>query len=288
MLRKLGVENRLDLFILISLFLLVAITPLGKEATNPIVMGLYRSLLIFMTITTAVRTRQFALPQISFAFLGLTAIVVVGMYASVVLRSGSHFDGVYNFYQNALFLAAFIGLASYQRTRTPGWKGTILGYIVVVDLEYLLAAWIHGTLPLLGPFVNPNYFASFLLVGFAICVVGALFARDTRVRVAAAIAGLLLLYGIGQTASRGVFLSVLVVLAVSLFRAAREYRIPWMRVALIGALLVVLTAAANPTLIRKFTDRGQHDVYNYERVQIWKETLSMIASHPILGVGLSR
>src|SRR5205814_1132295 len=43
-----------------------------------------------------------------------------------------------------------------------------------------------------------------------------------------------------------------------------------------------------PSLVRKFTDRGERDPYNYERTQIWMKTLSMIATHPVLGVGLGR
>jgi O-antigen ligase len=210
------------------------------------------------------------------------------MYGSVVLRQGSHFEGIYNFYQNALFLGAFVSLASFHRTRPPQWKNAILGLIVAIDLVYLAAAWIHGARPLQGPFVNPNYFASYLLVGFSVCVAGVLFANSLAIRISAAGAGLVLLFGIGQTSSRGVFLSVIALLSVAIFRLAKRQHFAWWRIAAVGLLIVIIAAAASPSLIRKFEDRGQLDPYNYERVHIWMKSLSMIATHPVLGVGMGR
>jgi O-antigen ligase len=52
------------------------------------------------------------------------------------------------------------------------------------------------------------------------------------------------------------------------------------------ALLLTLTVALNPALVRKFLDRGERDPYNYQRIGIWMGTLGMIAEHPIAGVGL--
>jgi len=288
MLKRLGIESRLDLTIFLSLILLVAVAPLGSEATNPIILGIYRTLLLFITVAAAVRTRPYRLLQVCYLFLGAAAVVVIAMYASVVLRSGSHFDGIYNFYQNALFLAAFISLASFHRTRTPQWKGAILGLVVLVNLGHLSAAWMLGDRPLRGPFVNPNYFASYLVVGFAICAAVVLFGKRTLLRIAGAGAGLILFYGIGQTSSRGAFISVLALLSVALFRMARQHRIAWWKIACIGIAIVVIAAMVNPSVVRKFSDLGQHDPYNYERTQIWMKTLSMIATHPVLGVGLGR
>ena len=292
MFKWLGIENSLDGVIFLSLILLVAITPLGSEATHPIVLGLYRTLLILILIVSTIRTRQYGLPQVCYLFLGAAAVVFAGMFASVVLRSGSHFEGIYVFYQNALFFAAFVSLASYQRTRNSEWRIAVLVLVVVVSILHLLAAWIlkwaSGPGPLIGTFVNQNYFASYLLAGFSVCVAAALYASPISVRISAAIAGLILLVGIGQTASRGAFLSLLVLLAVAFYRSARRYRIAFWRIAIVAILLVVVAAAANPALVQKFSDRGQRDPYNYERGQIWMKSLAMISSYPILGVGAGR
>jgi O-antigen ligase len=292
MFKRLGIVDSLDGVIFLSLILLVAITPLGSEATHPIVLGLYRTLLILILLASTIRTRQSDLPQVCFLFLGASTIVLLAMYGSVVLRSGAHFEGIYVFYKNALFLAAFISLASFHRTRSAQWKNAVLALVVVIDLVYLAAAWIMtritGILPLIGPFVNPNYFASYLLVGFAVCVAGALYLKVFSVRIAAAVAGLILFIGIGQTSSRGAFLSVLAMLSVAFYRTAKLHKIAIWRIAVIAVLIAVIAAALSPTLLRKFTDRGQRDVYNYERTQIWMETLSMVATHPVLGVGMGR
>jgi O-antigen ligase len=288
MLKRWGIDNSLDGVIFLSLILLIAITPLGSEATHPIVLGFYRTLLILILLVSTIRTRHYDLPQVCFLFLGASAVVVLAMYASVVLRSGSHFEGIYNFYQNALFLGAFVGLASFHRTRPPQWKNAVLGLLVVIDLAYVAAAWIHGARPFLGPFVNPNYFASYLLVGFSVCVAGVLFANSLAIRISAAGAGLILLYGIGQTSSRGVFLSVISLLSIAIYRIAKRQHFPWWRIAVVGLLIVVIAAVASPSLVRKFEDRGQHNPYNYERIHIWMKSLSMIATHPVLGVGMGR
>jgi len=288
MLKRLGIENSLDGVLFLSVVLLVAISPLGNEATHPIVLGIYRTLLLLIIVASAIRTRQYDLPQVCFLFLGAVALVLLAMYGSVVLRPDSHFEGVYTFYENALFLVAFISLASFHRTRTTQWKSAILGLVVFIELVHLAAAWTRSARPLMGTFVNPNYFASYLLVGFSICVAGVLFARTLTPRIGAVAAGLILLYGIGQTSSRGAFLSVVALLAVALFRAAKQHRVAWWRIAVVGILLVVIVAAANPSLIRKFSDRGQGDPYNYERTHIWMKSLSMIGTHPVLGVGMGR
>jgi len=81
---------------------------------------------------------------------------------------------------------------------------------------------------------------------------------------------------------------VLALLAVAFYRNAKRHRIALWRIALVAILLIVITAAANPSLIQKFADRGERNPYNYERVQIWMKSLSMIASYPALGVGVGR
>lgn len=290
MLKRMGVTNRLDLVLLLSLALLVVITPLGNEGTHPLVLGLYRILLFAIIGICTVQTRKSQLPAVCPYFLGCVAVVLLAMYGSVVLRSGSHFEGIYNFYQNALFLIAFIAVSAFSRTRSTEWKRSILGIVVLTDIVYLITATLQRVkgIPLQGPFVNPNYFASYLMVGFAICIAAVLFAKTLRTRIAAIAGAVMLFYGIGQTSSRGVFLSVIVLSVFGLVRSARQHQVPLLRIALAGILIALIAIAANPALIRKFKDRGEHDPYNYGRTQIWMETLSMIATHPVLGVGLGR
>ena len=114
MLKRLGIESGLDGVLFLSLIILVAVSPLGNEATHPIILGIYRTLLFVIIAASAFRMRREELPQVSFLFLGSLALVLLAMYASVVLRPGAHFEGIYLFYENALFLTAFVALASFN------------------------------------------------------------------------------------------------------------------------------------------------------------------------------
>jgi len=291
MMSRVGIERRLDTAVLLSLILLVAITPLGSEATHPVVLGAYRTLLVLISFLTAVRLRQFDLTKVSVWFLATCAVVVFGMLGSVLLRPGSHFDGLYTFYQNLLFLVAFIALTSYGRTRSAGWKAALSAALVLTNITYIAGAWfyrMHHPGPLTGPFVNANYFASYLLPAFAICAAGAIFSSSLKIRIASVLSGLILFFGIVQTTSRGAFLSAMVLLALGLFRGARRKGISRIAVAGVAILVVIAVLIASPTLTQKFTDHGQRDPYNYQRTEIWLKTLSMIAEHPGLGVGLAK
>src|SRR6185436_2300120 len=108
MFKRWGIENSFDGAIFLSLILLVAIAPVGAEATHPAVLGVYRTLLILIVLASAIRTRHYDLPDVCFLFLGAAGLVLLAMYGSVILRPNSHFEGLYYFYENAFFLVAFV------------------------------------------------------------------------------------------------------------------------------------------------------------------------------------
>src|SRR5262249_36219065 len=148
--------------------------------------------------------------------------------------------------------------------------------------------------------VNPNYFASFLLVGFAVTVAAALRGDSARLKIAASIIGVILYYGISQTASRGATLAAFAVLIAACLRTLRRrraenlwvarYRAYASRIAAAAAFaaMVVIALAGSSRLLEKFMDRGQRDPYNYQRTSIWMGALRMTASSPMRGVGLGR
>jgi O-antigen ligase len=285
--QRLGIGSRLELAAFASLLLFVAISPLGREATHPVVLGLTRTLLLTIVAVSFIQTTKRA-RRICPWLAGGAALVFAAMLASVVFQTGSRFEGAYQLYENILFLAAFYVLALLSTTRTAAWKYAVLAWVVIVDVVYVAAAFVAGGRPLQATFVNPNYFASFLLCGLSVCAAVVFFGQSTRLRTAAAIAGLFLYYGIGQAWSRGATLAALGMLVVAVVRSARRAQFGW--ISIVGAMagLFVITIAANPALVGKFMDRGQHDPYNYQRTQIWKASLQVIQSHPILGVGLGR
>ena len=286
MLERFGIKDRYDLVTFASLILLVALTPTGKESSHPIVLAIYRTLLLVIIASYFAWANRSRLPRLSPAFvLGVSAVAVL-MLVSILRWQGDLFESFYLFYENILFAVAFIALAHSAAGRSSVWKNAVLGAVVLIDIAYIAGALVVGTRPLIGPFVNPNYLASFVLPGLAICAATVLLASSIRLRVAAAGIGLFLYYGIGQTASRGATLAGMALLALAGFRAARRRGIPLLRIALVGSLLAAVTIAFNPALTRKFLDRGEHDPYNYQRTGIWMGTLQMIAQNPLTGVGL--
>jgi O-antigen ligase len=158
--------------------------------------------------------------------------------------------------------------------------------VVVINIGYIAGTLLIQKRPLLGPFVNPNYLASFVLPGIAVCAAVVLLGSSIRLRIAAAAAGLFLYYGIGQASSRGATLAGLVMLGLAAFRAARRHRVSLLRMGLAATLLLTLTISFNTALVRKFMDRGEGDPYNYQRGKIWLASLRMIADHPVTGSGL--
>src|SRR5689334_713525 len=118
--QRLGIGSRLEMVAFVSLLLLVAISPLGREGTHPVVLGLSRTLLFMIVGASFIQTMKRA-RQICPYMIGGAALVVAAMLASVVFQTGSRFEGEYSFYENTLFLTAFLVLALLNTSRTTAW-----------------------------------------------------------------------------------------------------------------------------------------------------------------------
>jgi len=283
---RLGIRDRHELLVWLCLVLLVAITPAGKESTQPLVLWMYRTLLLVLIASYFLWTDRSRLQRLPLYFLAALTIVAGVMAISVLRWDGSSFEGWYVFYENILFIAAFVVLAHGGKARSTAWKHGILAAVVLINVAYIAGTLIIGKRPLLGPFVNPNYLASFVLPGIAVCAAVVLLGSSKALRIAAAAAGLFLYYGIGQASSRGATLAGLALLSLAAYRAARRrgVSIAWM--ALAAVVLLTITISVNTALVQKFLDRGGRDPYNYQRGSIWVGTLRMIADHPAMGTGL--
>jgi O-antigen ligase len=286
MVRALGLEKRQDLLVFLAIAALVAISPLGKEATAAPILVAYRLLLIAITLGSLSVLRHKTEPEVCPIFIGLCGTAVILMLISVVWNPGSTFDGFYRWYQYLLFGSAFIAMALIHRDRSTVWKQAILWTVVGIDLIYLIVCLIVGQRPLLATFVNPNYFASYLLAGFSVSVAIALFGRNRIAQTAGAASAAFLYYGMTQAWSRGATLAALGVAAMAILRFGRERAISRKLIAAVVGIGIIGATAASPALVRKFLDRGQLDPYNYQRPRIWWSALQVIAEHPFLGVGL--
>jgi len=284
-LNRLGIETRLQLAITICVVSLVIATTIGSGGP-PWVFFTYRSLLVAIAVLSAIGSRR-ADFRICRIFLALTLLLFGLMLVSVLQIQGSHFEGFYLWFKYAFFAAAFFNLAHYARYQSARWRGLLLAVIVATCLAHLLPDLIRnqGIVKGFSP-NNANYFASFLLIGLAISIAGAVFALLPKWRIAALTSAGLILVGIVKTSSRGATLAALAMIVVAGFRArGRIPRQVWLGAGLAGMLAAMI---ASPYMIRKFIDRGEIDPYNYARREIWLSSLSVIGQGPVLGVGFGQ
>jgi O-antigen ligase len=185
-------------------------------------------------------------------------------------------------YHHLILAIFFLGLARFAARQSEDWRRTLLAVLAgaaLVQLGIEAAGLREG----LGGFANRNYLGTYMLVGFG-SAFGILLGGPTRRwRLAGALAGLALLCGITLTSSRGATLAALGVVALGL--AAHKGRQLALTLGALTALVLVAGALANPDLVRKFSDTGQIDPYNYDRVRIWSGAIGMILENPATGVG---
>src|SRR5215813_9892033 len=103
MFRSLGVTRPAEFGLFIAIVALVAITPLGKEATVPLVLLSYRLLLVAITIGIILTLRQRIVEQICPVLMAACAMTLMLMLISLAWSTGSLFDGFYRWYQHVLF-----------------------------------------------------------------------------------------------------------------------------------------------------------------------------------------
>lgn len=266
---------------------LVAISGLGGEGTEPVVLFLYRSILFAIVLWCGLavyRSRPFSLcPK----FLAAGAIGSLLMLS--FLREPSTFEGFYFWYQFLLFAVAFVFLAGYSRSQSAAWKYRTLALVAGIQAVYVIAGLVSRSRPITAGFINPDYLGSFLLVGFSICVSIALFRSERPMRIAAVVGACFFYFGIIETYSRGATVAAFLILIVAGVRYGQRTSIS--KAAALAAISILLVAGAivSPSLVRKFADfSGSSNPYNYMRPKIWAETLRLIRDNPVFGVGLGQ
>ncbi len=264
-----------------AVVLLIFITPFGSESTAGWAIFLHRLLLFGIVATCLISLWNRETLDFGVGIYALAGVSLLIMFFAVWGSNRNIFDGFHLWYHHLLFALFFFSIARFNRTQSIRWKSAILGSVATVIVVHLGWSLLTQVMPLSGPFVNPNYFGSYLLVGFSISLATAARHPSIRWRILGALGAAFLLFGITQSLSRGALIAALGVTALALYKMNRRIQV----VALIG--LVVLVAGFSPLLLGKFADLGNFDPYNYMRPQIWMSTLNMIGEHPVTGVGMN-
>jgi O-antigen ligase len=277
--------NRPEIWVLAGIASLAAFTPFGAEATHPAVFLAYRGVLMATMVLAFWAIGGGSSPDLPIRCYLVGALALLLMLFSVWASPGNNPAGTVIWYEHLLFALLFIALARFSARQSKRWKQAALGVLVLVTL-------IHFALGLSSQdrfdnvFGNANHLAAYLLVGFGAALAAAFFGTAIKWRVLGVAASLVLFYGITATLSRGATLAAIGVIGLAVLKIER--RKVFVLIGVAAFAIAIGVTLANPVLIERFTDRGEIDPYNYQRLEIWKSTLSMVQEYPLLGVGLSR
>src|SRR5439155_15779259 len=113
-----GMSAMLESFAMLTFLVaaLVAISAMGREATHPVVLFLYRSLLFAIALWYARDLHKNRSFSVSPGFLGLGTLACLLMMS--FLRNPSTFEGFYLWYQFVLFAVMFVLLAAQMRSQS--------------------------------------------------------------------------------------------------------------------------------------------------------------------------
>ena len=95
MLKDFGVERRSELLLFAAIVLLVAVTPMGREGTAPLVFFFHRLLLVAITFGSLSVLKERREPEVCPIYLALCGLALTLTLASVLWNPGSRFNGFY-------------------------------------------------------------------------------------------------------------------------------------------------------------------------------------------------
>ena len=155
----------------------------------------------------------------------------------------------------------------------------ILVWTGILVLWIAIQALFMGIRPPSGPFLNPNYTATVLLVCLAM-ILGSLISsragnRETIALLTVAMlgSGSLMLIG-SRSAGLGM------ILLWTAYLIFRKGRMRW-----VGILVIAMIILLPNTIRYRVTEGYKVDAHAFSRIQIWEASLRMGADHPLIGVG---
>ena len=258
---------------------------------------------------------------------------ITGVFALIgfVLSMGRSRRSLQNLPRESLYLLVMIGLLFISAVLSPVWRGGalsrtldfskvlvawVLAFVVITNLERLrriifietasvavisivslLKSQSHPRLRgvLGGIYSNPNDLAFAIVLSLPFCLTFLLKTRSIPRKAAWAIAMLVMAAALFSTASRGGFVTLLVVVPVCLWHFAIKKQRPHLIIAAVLILTIVGVAGGERLKDRFFAMSGEdldtgfeksaHGSYE-ERRRLINRSLEGIAQYPVLGIGV--
>jgi len=261
----------------------------------------------------------------------LAKITGVCAVIGFVVSMGRSRRGLQNLPKEALYLLVMIGLLFLSAVLSPVWKGGafsrtldfskvfvawVMTYIVVINFERLrriifiqtasvavisivsiLKSHSHPRLRgvLGGIYSNPNDLAFAIVLSLPFCIAFMLRAKSAPRKAAWAVAMLVMAAALFATASRGGFVTLMIVAPVCLWYFAIKKPRPHLVIAAVMILTVVGIAGGEKLKDRFFAmsgedldtrlERSAHSSFEDRRILIDKSLVG-IARYPFLGIGI--
>lgn len=225
------------------------------------------------------REARAALLALVLAMLLIIAAAVAGGPASAVFGVHGRCQGLAS--GLAALVAFGVGLTSARHMRT---FARAIALVLVLQSVVVFSQVLQGALPT-GTIGNQVLAGGWLAIAVAV-VIAATRAERRPVSAALWVAGAIGALALGAVGSRGAWVGVVAGLTVAVL-AARSTRVRVATVALVVFVIVGTLAGGGASLAK--LDPGSLDEGSAaSRFHIWRGTASMIADHPLLGVGTGR
>ena len=255
----------------------VLLIPFVSWGDTPWVLGLFVLLVAGALLAVARESSMRGSVQVPVPPVWIPLAMALGLSLIHLARSPVPYSSLLFLIQISVAVAFYYLLWSRGSVVAPMtvilvWTGILVPWVAVQAL-------LMGTRAPAGPFLNPNYTATVLLVCLATSLGSLIPSREqkweTAVMLAAAMFGSVGLVLIG---SRSAGMGMILLWAAYLI--FRKGRMRWM------AILVIAMIILLPNTIRyRVTEGYKVDPHAFSRLQIWEVSLRMGADHPLIGVG---
>jgi O-antigen ligase len=173
----------------------------------------------------------------------------------------------------------------------------ILAVALLLSVQFFVSVWQHGLKLNIITFYNSNYYASFLLIPTVVCIVLPLAGNNSfKVKAVFLCTGVLLVFQLAMTISRGAIIglgvALIFALTRTLFSRGRRIAVLYFILLTIGMLAVITQGSdllieniENLAFLRTLEQKSGLESSRWE---VWKAALMVIASYPIFGIGLGQ